>query len=135
MGDMVLAGVQQGPRFAGAEVEEARACLFGLKQAIEAGLTSLVIEGDSLSLIQKLRAKQVPNNALGLFLQEIFSLVSCCDFIAWSFVKRSGNKVAHTLAHWQPICPSPRIWDGFFPDSIVINASEDLYGFYNAKLI
>ncbi|KAJ8451541.1 hypothetical protein Cgig2_018175 [Carnegiea gigantea] len=53
-GDVVMSGVQ----FAGPEIEEARACIFGLKQATTAGINSLVIEGDCLALIQKLRNKQ-----------------------------------------------------------------------------
>ncbi|KAJ8438737.1 hypothetical protein Cgig2_013783 [Carnegiea gigantea] len=63
--NVVMAGVQQGMGFAGPEVEEARACTFGLKKATAARLANLVIEGDCLSLIQKLKNKQVPNNVLG----------------------------------------------------------------------
>jgi len=67
-GDVVMAGVQQGLGFAGPELEEARACIFGLKRATTAGINRLVIERDCLALIQKLKAKQVPNNALGFFI-------------------------------------------------------------------
>ncbi|KAJ8452940.1 hypothetical protein Cgig2_014703 [Carnegiea gigantea] len=80
-GDIVMAGVQQGTGFAGLEVEEARACIFGLKKATAAGLINLVIEGDCLSLIQKLKNKQVPNNVLGFFIQEVLRLVSFCIFL------------------------------------------------------
>ena len=56
-GDVILVGVQQGPGFAGPELEEARARVFGLKSAIAAGLKNLVIEGDCAPLIQKVRDK------------------------------------------------------------------------------
>ena len=134
-GDVVMAGVQQGLGFAGPEIEEAKAWIFGLKRATTAGINNLVIEGDCLALIQKLRAKQVPNNALGFFIQEILSLVSSCAFFVWSFVKRRGNRVAHDIAHWQPFCSSSRFWDGDIPDSINVGASEDLYDFFNLHLI
>ena len=50
-GDVVMAGVQQGSGFAGPEVEEARACVFDIKNVIARGFTNLVIEGDCLALI------------------------------------------------------------------------------------
>ncbi|KAJ8444492.1 hypothetical protein Cgig2_024056 [Carnegiea gigantea] len=108
-GDVVLAGVQQGPGFIGPEVEEARACVYGLKNAITMGFTNLVIKGDCLPLIQKLRNKPVPNNR--------------------------GNKVAHHLIPWQPFYLSSRIWEGNTPDSIKARASKDLYDYFNAHLI
>ncbi|KAJ8431628.1 hypothetical protein Cgig2_029036 [Carnegiea gigantea] len=54
-GEVVLAGSHQGLGFAGALVEEVRACLWSLQTARRFGFDSLVIEGDSLSLHQKLR--------------------------------------------------------------------------------
>jgi len=49
-GDMVLAGSRQGVGFAGALVEEVRACLWSLQIARRYGFARLVVEGDSLSL-------------------------------------------------------------------------------------
>ncbi|KAJ8427152.1 hypothetical protein Cgig2_017243 [Carnegiea gigantea] len=58
-GDIVLAGVEQGGGFGGPEVEEAKACLFGIKCTHKAGLDNLVIEGDCLALIQKLKQSTI----------------------------------------------------------------------------
>ncbi|KAJ8421285.1 hypothetical protein Cgig2_023857 [Carnegiea gigantea] len=134
-GEVVMAGVQQGWGFAGSEVEEARACIFGLKTATEAGFTNLVLEGDYLPLIQKLKNKQVPNNTLGFFIREILRLVSFCNFFAWSFVERGGNRAAHDLAHWQPFCSSSKVWDVAFPDGLTARAADDMYEVSNAQLI
>ncbi|KAJ8424700.1 hypothetical protein Cgig2_018507 [Carnegiea gigantea] len=51
-GDIVLAGCKQSSRFLGSEIEEAKACLFGLQCAKEADFDNLIIEGDCLPLIQ-----------------------------------------------------------------------------------
>jgi len=65
--DLVLAGTKQGVGFAGAEVEEARACLLVscVTCAKEANLDSLIVEGDSLSLIHKLRKKLIYDSFVG----------------------------------------------------------------------
>ncbi|KAJ8437863.1 hypothetical protein Cgig2_002997 [Carnegiea gigantea] len=62
-GQVALAGVTQDVRFLGPEVEEARACLFALKNAAAHGFKRLVVE----------------------------DIISCCfafDFVAWNFVTR-----------------------------------------------
>ena len=44
--EITLVSVNQGNGFVGAEVEEARACLFRLRWARDAGIDTLVAEGD-----------------------------------------------------------------------------------------
>lgn len=36
-----------------------------------------------------------------LVIEEIFNIVPSFTFVSWSFVKRSWNRVAHELAHFQ----------------------------------
>ncbi|KAJ8437290.1 hypothetical protein Cgig2_006394 [Carnegiea gigantea] len=57
-GDIVLAGCKQSSRFLGPEIEEAKAYLFGLQYAKEVGLNNLIVEGNCLPLIQKLKDKK-----------------------------------------------------------------------------
>ena len=69
-GDLVLAMTKQGVGwFAGAEVEEARACLFGLMHRKETNLDSLVVEGDCLSLIHKLQKKVIHVSFVGYLIK------------------------------------------------------------------
>ncbi|KAJ8422247.1 hypothetical protein Cgig2_023106 [Carnegiea gigantea] len=89
-GDVVMAGVQQGLGFAGPEVEEARVCIFGLRQAIAAGFVHLVIEGDCLSLIQKLRSKQRSFD-LSLFLSFMPDLLLSGEGIRLLMILYIGN--------------------------------------------
>ncbi|KAJ8438336.1 hypothetical protein Cgig2_013384 [Carnegiea gigantea] len=61
LGDVVLAGTHQFVGFLGPDIAEVEARLFGLHQALLAGFSSLVIEGDSFSVISKLRNKFEPS--------------------------------------------------------------------------
>ncbi|KAJ8433730.1 hypothetical protein Cgig2_019798 [Carnegiea gigantea] len=58
-GDIIFVGVDQAGGFTGPEVEEASACLFGLKCASDLGLERIVVEGDFLPLIQKPRQRHL----------------------------------------------------------------------------
>ncbi|KAJ8423576.1 hypothetical protein Cgig2_002905 [Carnegiea gigantea] len=96
LGDVLLAGCL--------EVTEAEAYLFGIQQALLAGFSSLVIEGDSLLAISKLRKKTEPCSILGFFISEILKIISTsCSYVARNCIKRGGNRVAHEPAHLQPL--------------------------------
>lgn len=118
-GDVVMEGTQQGANFAGPTIEEARACLSGLQSAHDQGSLSLVVEGDCLPLIQKLQNKLIEDNVLGLFIVDILNLVAKFDFVSFLFVRRGGNRIAHELAHRQPLSDERRVWVGNVPDDIV----------------
>ena len=65
-GDVVLVGVKQGSHFAGAIIEEACACLFGVRIAHDCGHLDLIVEGDCLPLINKLSIRVPEETTLGL---------------------------------------------------------------------
>lgn len=111
VGDIILAGTKSGSGFAGPLVEEARACLFGLRCAYEWGARNIIIEGDSLGLIQLLKTRSTHDNFVGLFVNDILAYVESFDFYAWTFVKRGGNKVAHELAHLPLLGTLERLWE------------------------
>jgi len=71
-GDIILAGVDQGDNFAGTEVDEARACLFGLRSAQDAGIQRLVVGGDCLQLMQKLKLKKIQDNSVGFYVGRFY---------------------------------------------------------------
>ncbi|KAJ8425580.1 hypothetical protein Cgig2_003018 [Carnegiea gigantea] len=107
LGDVVLAGSNQSTSFHDPEVAEAEACLFGIQQALSAGCSSLVVEGDSLLVISKLQNKAEPSSVLGFFISEILKTSVSGSFVAWSCIKRGGNRVAHEAAHPNRISPVP----------------------------
>ena len=103
-GDVVAIGVQQGLNVADPGIEEARACIFAMTRAWEANYRNVIIEGDSLMLISKSKRKGSINNELGLFIDEIVSLLNSFSFVSWSNTKRVS---------WSNTCllytsPSPR---------------------------
>ena len=134
-GDIVLAGVSQKMGYNGAELEEAGACLFALKQALAHGFRNLVIEGDCLALISKLRRQVRPNNMLGFFISAILSTSALFEFVSWSFVRRGGNCVAHSLAKYQPFVVGERLWREEVPEERSHLASRDMCTFSEHRLI
>ncbi|KAJ8445873.1 LOW QUALITY PROTEIN: hypothetical protein Cgig2_000185 [Carnegiea gigantea] len=133
--DVLLTGAKHGRYPASAAVEEARSCLHGLHCAYDFGARNIIVEGDYLAIIQALQARTTRDNIIGLFVCSILSFIEKFDFYAWSFVKREGNRVAHDLAHWQPLCLEGKLWESDAPESVLTRASDDMYGFLTSNLI
>ena len=55
----MMAGTKQGHGFTEPLVEEALACLLGMRRALEAGFDSIMVKGDCLPLIQSLGKNKV----------------------------------------------------------------------------
>ncbi|KAJ8427602.1 hypothetical protein Cgig2_020728 [Carnegiea gigantea] len=100
LGDVVMVGVKQDSGFLRPELEEARACYFVLKYAIAHGLNSLIVEGDSQSLLSKIHRKEIPNNSLGFFISDILLVVASFEFVSWNVVRQECNSVVHAIAHF-----------------------------------
>ena len=93
------------------------------------------MEGDCQALIGRLKVKATPNKSLGYFILEILILAESFDFIEWNFIKRECNKVAHAMAHLQPLAYHKRIWEAEGPDDIYNLAAKDMCTFINQSLI
>ncbi|CAN0917580.1 hypothetical protein LINGRAHAP2_LOCUS30379 [Linum grandiflorum] len=93
-------------------VAEGRAILFGLRIAIEQGLTPLIVESDCKSLVDLLSNNIVRRTELGIICADIFEQKEFCDVREWSFTSRDANNVAHQLAHLFPPVSSNQTWDG-----------------------
>ena len=57
--------------FVGFEVEEAKACLFRLKCALDVGIDHLIMEGDYLALVQKLMQRNIQDNCIDFFINDV----------------------------------------------------------------
>ncbi|KAJ8441764.1 hypothetical protein Cgig2_009010 [Carnegiea gigantea] len=125
-GEVVLAGSHQGLGFAGALVEEVRACLWSLQTARRFGFGSLVIEGDSLSLHQKLSNRIIDDNYVGCLVKDVLDLLDCFQFASFSFIKREGNRLAHDLAHWKLLDHGERVWVEDIPRRISARSSDEM---------
>jgi len=81
LGDVVLAGVEQGQGFGGPIIEEANACLLGFRCAKEAGLLNLVVDGDCLTIINLLKSSKVQDTFVGFLAKDIITLVASFNFL------------------------------------------------------
>ncbi|KAJ8452772.1 hypothetical protein Cgig2_005108 [Carnegiea gigantea] len=125
-GSVVLAGVRQGMGRFGPEYVEAMARRWAMQLALAKGLETVIMEGESLGLLSKLQKKDCPNTELGLIITDILVLVEQFSFCSFSHVKRTENRMAHTLAHVQPYDFSDRIWMDECPDCILNLVATDL---------
>jgi len=68
LGDITAVGVEQGPNFDSPLIEEGRACLLGLRYAKDVGITSIIVEGDCLTLINLLQFSKVQDTFVGFLI-------------------------------------------------------------------
>ncbi|XP_074278012.1 uncharacterized protein LOC141601617 [Silene latifolia] len=81
---------------------EAVAVLEGLQEAKRRNHRHIVMESDCLQLIEDIRSSKEGRNDYFLVIDDIRFLCNDFDSIAWTFVRRTGNYVAHFLAHYEP---------------------------------
>ncbi|XP_010684444.1 uncharacterized protein LOC104899004 [Beta vulgaris subsp. vulgaris] len=98
----------------------------GIRVAMEAGFNSLLVETDSMSLFEALRKKRKPASPFGLILKDIYSLMSQCNQISFSFVKRAGNEVAHLLAKRSLDLEEQRVWLEEAPEDVLPFVAMDI---------
>lgn len=84
---------------ASAFAAEAWACFLVLKVGLENGWDRVIVEGDSLSVIKKCQSKSPDRSQIGALISNIQHLGSFFHDLKFSYVPRSGNTLAHDLAH------------------------------------
>ncbi|XP_050289788.1 uncharacterized protein LOC126727934 [Quercus robur] len=96
---LVIGALSQKIRHPGSmDMVEALAASRAIVFDKELCLQSIVVEGDSLRVIQAIVAARPSRTMFGHVIAEIHSLVSNVD-CSFCHVKREGNKLAHALAH------------------------------------
>lgn len=119
-------GVEQSEGFRGPELEEAAACLLGVKNAKQLGVQRVIIEGDCLALINKLKTRVKTKNVVGLIVEEIRAITCHFDFFAFSLVRREGCKT-------QPYEASCKVWFREGPSKILDLAGLDMCNFVDTE--
>ncbi|KAL5776851.1 hypothetical protein ACOSP7_009777 [Xanthoceras sorbifolium] len=79
------------------EIAEAAAILNRLHLTIESSFSHLLVEPDALNVINFIIEGSLPKSKVGLTISDILSLHSRAD-VSFSFVPRTANSVAHSLA-------------------------------------
>ncbi|XP_074293615.1 uncharacterized protein LOC141620712 [Silene latifolia] len=111
-GKVERVGVQQVRDVWDPDTAEAKVAEFGLRVALQMGLANVVLESDSASLITMLKSKSVPTNYFGRIGNVILEIANAFTCIRFSFVRREGNGVAHSMARLMPVDYSTRFWVG-----------------------
>ena len=80
---------------------EALAALKALQLANDLGFQNVILEGDSLGLIQALKVEDHNLSPLGLLVEDVKLFANNFVRLSYSHIKRSGNSVAHNLIIWR----------------------------------
>lgn len=107
-------------------IAEAMAIRCGLALAKSNGIRKVVMKGDNLDVINALKSREAGASIFHLIIEDILCLVSSFESVVWSFVRRSGNKAAHSLAHFRPSEVGEKFWDTDFPTDVLVIARFDL---------
>ncbi|KAK8977353.1 hypothetical protein V6N11_030672 [Hibiscus sabdariffa] len=89
----------QHEKVADAFMVEALACRQAVVFARELGLSRMIIEGDSLTVIKKLNSDVVDRSLICPIVHDIKILSKDFSIISLCFVRRGANKAAHALSH------------------------------------
>ena len=81
-----------------ADVIEVLAAMKALSFAFELGSQSAIPKGDSLGLIQALKAEEHSLSPTGLLIEDVKMFANNYARLLYSHIKRNGNRVAHSLA-------------------------------------
>ncbi|GKF33822.1 reverse transcriptase, partial [Tanacetum coccineum] len=93
---------------------EAKAVHWAMSHAFSRGYSRITFETDSLCLVKALHSKVILLQIASLFL-DILSYSMAFDVCSWSFVKREGNRAAHSVASFALTCSYEITLDGSVP--------------------
>ena len=98
---------------------KALATLKALKFVHELGFQNAILEGDSLGLIQALKAKDHNLSPLGLLAEDVKLFANNFVRLSYSHIKRNGNSVTHNLAKHAIRIPDFQVWMEDVPTHVV----------------
>ncbi|XP_042939486.1 uncharacterized protein LOC122274515 [Carya illinoinensis] len=114
-GEMVLAMSKAEHELHDPESVELVAILRGLQFILQLGIRKIVLESDSLLMVEALKANQDSLSLQGNMLKEVKNMMNCFEEKKVQHVCRSGNQVAHTLAKHAWSIPDVELWMGLVP--------------------
>ncbi|MBA0553801.1 hypothetical protein Golob_012950 [Gossypium lobatum] len=100
---------------------EAYACLKGVVFLEEMGFGEVIVEGDSITAIKRLRSPENDRSLIGVIINKIKEKTRIFRSIEFRYISLGANEVAHAVAAWRRGCNSSTFWMEETP-------SEDLRG-------
>ena len=92
------------------EEAELMACRRSLEFAVDAGFSSLIIEGDNANVIQAISSSLLNNSVLGCVVDDIRHLIHGLYWARTNKIRRGGNTLAHVLAQFARNLDEDLIW-------------------------
>ena len=99
-GEVMAAMSAVGPGVENSEEAELLACRRSLEFVVDAGFTSLIIEGDNVNIIQAISSSLPNHSILGYVVDDIHHLIHGLYLAMPNQIRRGGNTVAHVLAQY-----------------------------------
>ena len=92
------------------DAAEALACSRAVVFAKELCLLSVIVEGDSMQIVQAASNKRANLTLFGHVINEIHESCSSFNRISFQHVRRDGNKLAHSLARRAVLSADTVVW-------------------------
>ncbi|KAL4279896.1 hypothetical protein GQ457_03G032320 [Hibiscus cannabinus] len=89
---------------------EAQAAINGLQLALDLGFRYVILEGDSLSVIKKLKSEKDDFSEISALIWDAKQLSRAFSLCQFRFTPRDSNKVAHAMAQEWTSSSSEGIW-------------------------
>ena len=109
-GEVMVALSARGPPVTDSEEAEVLAGRKALEFALDSGFSEVVLEGDNVGVMRSIQSKGANNSSLG----HIYGDIHCLEagFRVWSvsYVKRTANSVAHSLAKYARQVVDEQVW-------------------------
>ncbi|KAK8552337.1 hypothetical protein V6N12_040937 [Hibiscus sabdariffa] len=125
IGEIMGACRRFSPFVASAFMAEAYAALHAIDLLIDLGFDSVVIEGDSLTIIKKLQASSSDLSELSAVIFEVQAKAKTLRNCSFNFTPRASNQVAHIIAKDFSLNSGDRFWVEEIPSSALRAAASD----------
>ncbi|KAK8702125.1 hypothetical protein V6N13_020493 [Hibiscus sabdariffa] len=121
------AGTFPCPYVSNVEMAEARACEKAVSLCKDMGFRNVEIEGDALTVINKINQPERDNSEIWALISNIHLLKMNFESITFKYVNRQGNNAAHVLAKEGRLFSNPKIWIEEAPLRVEEAAHTDLH--------
>lgn len=109
-GEVMAALSAKGPPVLNSEEAEVLACWKAMKIALDAGFMEQVLEGYNINIMKSISSPGANRSRLGHIYKDVQCIAAGFRGLSVSFVKRSANFVAHSLAKYASQLDNQLVW-------------------------
>ena len=100
----------KGPLVMNNEEAKMLACRKALEFAVDSSFLELIIEGNNANVMTTIPQPWVNHSHLGHFYEDICYIASSLQSMSISYVKRTTNTIAHSLARYARNIANETVW-------------------------